>query len=50
MLAVRAAMRKFLRQLDVGAMSDHTRQVVTGLGVGGAWHAAWCSPRPAPSS
>ncbi|WP_167355588.1 DUF1206 domain-containing protein [Streptomyces atriruber] len=34
-LAVRAAMRKFLPQLDVGAMSRRTRQIVTGLGVGG---------------
>lgn len=34
-LATRAAMRKFLRQLDLGAMSHRTRQVVTGLGVGG---------------
>ncbi|MFI1105645.1 DUF1206 domain-containing protein [Streptomyces melanogenes] len=34
-LAVRAAMCKFLRQLDLGATSHRTRQVVTGLGVGG---------------
>ncbi|GGV22927.1 DUF1206 domain-containing protein [Streptomyces spectabilis] len=34
-LAVRAAMRKFLRQLDLGATSHRTRQVVTVLGVGG---------------
>ncbi|MFE9764191.1 DUF1206 domain-containing protein [Streptomyces sp. NPDC005808] len=34
-LAVRAAMRRFLRQLDTGAMSHRTKQVVTGLGVGG---------------
>ncbi|MFI1100793.1 DUF1206 domain-containing protein [Streptomyces melanogenes] len=34
-LAIRAAMRKFLRRLDLGAMSHRTRQVVTGLGVGG---------------
>ncbi|MFK4222433.1 DUF1206 domain-containing protein [Streptomyces sp. NPDC019890] len=34
-LAVRAALRRFLRQLDTGAMSRRTRQVVTGLGVGG---------------
>ncbi|MEV3859370.1 DUF1206 domain-containing protein [Streptomyces sp. NPDC050095] len=34
-LATRAALRKFLRQLDLGAMSRRTRRVVTGLGVGG---------------
>ncbi|MEV0260705.1 DUF1206 domain-containing protein [Streptomyces sp. NPDC050617] len=34
-LAVRAALRKFLKQLDMGAMSHRTRQIVTGLGVGG---------------
>ncbi|ELP67208.1 DUF1206 domain-containing protein [Streptomyces turgidiscabies] len=34
-LAVRAAMRRFLRQLDTGAMSQRTKQVVTALGVGG---------------
>ncbi|MGW0763716.1 DUF1206 domain-containing protein [Streptomyces sp. NPDC002814] len=34
-LAVRAAMRRFLRQLDTGAMSHRTKQVVTALGVGG---------------
>lgn len=34
-LAVRAALRRFLRQLDTAAMSRRTRQVVTGLGVGG---------------
>lgn len=34
-LAVRAALRRFLRQLNTGAMSRRTRQVVTGLGVGG---------------
>ncbi|MFJ2827819.1 DUF1206 domain-containing protein [Streptomyces sp. NPDC087263] len=34
-LAVRAAMRRFLRQLNTGAMSHRTKQVVTGLGVGG---------------
>ncbi|MFE9570586.1 DUF1206 domain-containing protein [Streptomyces sp. NPDC006692] len=34
-LAVRAALRRFLRQLDTGAMSPRTREIVTGLGVGG---------------
>ncbi|NGO41885.1 DUF1206 domain-containing protein [Streptomyces ureilyticus] len=34
-LAVRAAMRRFLRQLDTGSMSHRTKQVVTALGVGG---------------
>jgi hypothetical protein len=34
-LAVRAALRRFLRQLDTGAMGRRTRQVVTWLGVGG---------------
>ncbi|MER5214269.1 DUF1206 domain-containing protein [Streptomyces sp. NPDC002838] len=34
-LAVRAAMRRFLRQLDTGTMSHRTKQVVTALGVGG---------------
>ncbi|MCT9082502.1 DUF1206 domain-containing protein [Streptomyces fulvoviolaceus] len=34
-LAVRAAMRRFLKQLDTGAMSHRTKQVVTALGVGG---------------
>ncbi|MFJ5261103.1 DUF1206 domain-containing protein [Streptomyces sp. NPDC088387] len=34
-LAVRAAMRRFLRQLDTGAMSRRTKQVVTVLGVVG---------------
>ncbi|MFD9324730.1 DUF1206 domain-containing protein [Streptomyces sp. NPDC060065] len=34
-LAVRAAMRRFLRQLDTGSMSHGTKQIVTGLGVGG---------------
>lgn len=34
-LAVRAALRRFLRQLDTGSMSHRTRQVVTALGVGG---------------
>ncbi|MEE1762702.1 DUF1206 domain-containing protein [Streptomyces sp. SP18BB07] len=33
-LAVRAAMRRFLRQLDTGTMSHRTKQVVTALGVG----------------
>ncbi|MGW0633466.1 DUF1206 domain-containing protein [Streptomyces sp. NPDC002758] len=34
-LAVRAAMRRFLRQLDTGTLSHRTKQVVTALGVGG---------------
>ncbi|MFF3411903.1 DUF1206 domain-containing protein [Streptomyces sp. NPDC002742] len=34
-LAVRAAMRRFLKQLDTGSMSHRTRQIVTALGVGG---------------
>ncbi|WP_369237087.1 DUF1206 domain-containing protein [Streptomyces sp. R21] len=34
-LAVRAAMRSFLKQLDTGSMSPRTQQVVTALGVGG---------------
>ncbi|WP_371750388.1 DUF1206 domain-containing protein [Streptomyces sp. NBC_01283] len=34
-LAIRAAMRKFLRQLDTAAMSPRTQQIVTGLGVSG---------------
>ncbi|MER5223873.1 DUF1206 domain-containing protein [Streptomyces flaveus] len=34
-LAVRAAMRRFLKQLDTGTMSHRTKQVVTALGVGG---------------
>ncbi|MEU0990391.1 DUF1206 domain-containing protein [Streptomyces sp. NPDC005953] len=34
-LAVKAAMRRFLRDLDTGAMSHRTKQVVTALGVGG---------------
>jgi hypothetical protein len=34
-LGARAAMRRFLRQLDTAAMSHRTREVVTGLGVGG---------------
>lgn len=34
-LAVRAVLRRFLRQLDTGAMSRRMRQIVTGLGVGG---------------
>lgn len=34
-LAVRAAMRRFLRQLDTAAMSRRTKQAVTALGVGG---------------
>lgn len=34
-LAVRAAMRRFLRQLDTGAMNHRKKQVVTALGVGG---------------
>ncbi|MWA08246.1 DUF1206 domain-containing protein [Streptomyces sp. BA2] len=34
-LAIRAAMRKFLRQLDTAAMNPRTKQIVTGLGVSG---------------
>jgi hypothetical protein len=34
-LAVRAAMRRFLKQLDTGRMSHRTQQIVTALGVGG---------------
>ncbi|WP_369189491.1 DUF1206 domain-containing protein [Streptomyces sp. R08] len=34
-LAVRAAMRRFLRQLDTAAMSRGAKQVVTALGTGG---------------
>jgi hypothetical protein len=34
-LAVRAAMRRFLKQLDTTTMSPGTRQIVTALGVGG---------------
>ncbi|MCT9092457.1 DUF1206 domain-containing protein [Streptomyces sp. ASQP_92] len=34
-LAVRAAMRRFLRRLDLAATPTGTRQVVTALGVGG---------------
>ncbi|WP_369243688.1 DUF1206 domain-containing protein [Streptomyces sp. R41] len=34
-LAVRAALRRFLRQLDTGTMSHRTKQIVTALGVGG---------------
>ncbi|WP_369258805.1 DUF1206 domain-containing protein [Streptomyces sp. R35] len=34
-LATRAAMRKFLRQLETTAMTSRTKQIVTGLGVGG---------------
>ncbi|WP_307813844.1 DUF1206 domain-containing protein [Streptomyces sp. N35] len=34
-LAGRAALRKFLKQLDTAAMSPRTRQIVTGLGVAG---------------
>jgi len=34
-LAVRAAMRRFLRQLDTAGMSRGSKQVVTALGVGG---------------
>ncbi|MCL6668765.1 DUF1206 domain-containing protein [Streptomyces panaciradicis] len=34
-LAVRAAMRSFLKQLDTGSMSHRTKQVVTALGVVG---------------
>ncbi|MCX4767315.1 DUF1206 domain-containing protein [Streptomyces sp. NBC_01275] len=34
-LAVRAALRRFLRQLNTGAMSPRTKEVVTALGVGG---------------
>ncbi|MFI6473115.1 DUF1206 domain-containing protein [Streptomyces sp. NPDC050516] len=34
-LAVRAAMRRFLRQLNTTTMSRRTQQIVTGLGVGG---------------
>ncbi|MEV6171350.1 DUF1206 domain-containing protein [Streptomyces sp. NPDC051954] len=34
-LAVRAAMRRFLKQLDTGTMSHGTKQVVTALGVVG---------------
>ncbi|WP_405867636.1 DUF1206 domain-containing protein [Streptomyces sp. NBC_01515] len=34
-LAVRAAMRRFLKQLDTAAMSHRMRQIVTALGVGG---------------
>lgn len=34
-LAVRAAMRSFLKQLATGGMSQRTKQVVTALGVGG---------------
>jgi len=34
-LAVRAALRRFLRQLNLGAMNPRTRQVVTALGVTG---------------
>jgi NAD/NADP transhydrogenase alpha subunit len=34
-LGARAAMRRFLKQLDTAAMSHRTREVVTGLGVGG---------------
>ncbi|MEV6537491.1 DUF1206 domain-containing protein [Streptomyces sp. NPDC051665] len=34
-LAVRAAMRRFLKQLDTGSMSHRTQQIVTALGVGG---------------
>ncbi len=34
-LAVRAGLRRFLRQLDTAAMSHRTKQVVTALGVGG---------------
>ncbi|MFE9688073.1 DUF1206 domain-containing protein [Streptomyces sp. NPDC006285] len=34
-LAIQAAMRKFLRQLDTAAMSPRTKQIVTGLGVSG---------------
>ena len=35
MLAVQAVRRRFLRQLDTGAMSPRTREVVTALGVAG---------------
>ncbi|WP_374117243.1 DUF1206 domain-containing protein [Streptomyces sp. RKAG293] len=34
-LAVRAAQRRFLKQLNTGVMSRRTREVVTGLGVAG---------------
>jgi hypothetical protein len=34
-LAVRAAMRRFLRQLDTAAMGRRAREIVTGLGVAG---------------
>ncbi|MFE6161622.1 DUF1206 domain-containing protein [Streptomyces sp. NPDC056486] len=34
-LAVRAMMRRFLRQLDLGSLKGRTRQVVTALGVTG---------------
>lgn len=34
-LAVRAVLLRFLRQLDTGAMGHRTQQVVTALGVGG---------------
>ncbi len=34
-LAVRAAMRRFLRELDTAAMGRRAREVVTGLGVAG---------------
>ncbi|MER5260257.1 MULTISPECIES: DUF1206 domain-containing protein [unclassified Streptomyces] len=34
-LAVRAMMRRFLRQLDLGSLTGRTRQTVTGLGVAG---------------
>ncbi|MCX5363802.1 DUF1206 domain-containing protein [Streptomyces sp. NBC_00124] len=34
-LAVRAAMQSFLKQLDTGAMSRRTKQIVTALGVSG---------------
>ncbi len=34
-LAVRAVMRRFLRQLETGTMSRRVREIVTGLGVGG---------------
>ncbi len=34
-LAVRAAMRRFLRKLDSGAMSPRTWQAITGMGMGG---------------
>lgn len=49
-LAIRAAMRKFLRQLDTAAMSPARNRSSPASASAVVWHVAWCSPQPGCSS